>query len=108
MTPHPYSIEDRRQPAEPTPAEEAFDIACQDFTLEAFAALFDEDEAFREAVMEAAHDCAIAGDNNQANARAACVGLWRVCEDAIRRDVESGIERDRMADAAEAYAEQSA
>ena len=100
---HPYSIEDPRQPDDPTPAEEAFDIACQDFTLEAFAALFDEDEAFREAVMEAAHDCAIAGDNNQANARAACVGLWRVCEDAIRRDVESGIESDRLADAADDY-----
>ena len=100
---HPYSIEDRRQPDEPTPAEEAFERACADFTLEAFAALFDEDEGFRESLMEAAHDCAIAGDTNQANARAACVGLWRVCEAAIRRDVESGIERDRLADAAEDY-----
>lgn len=90
-------------PPEPTRADEAFQRACEDFTLEAFAALFDEDESFREALMEAAHDCAIADDTNQANARAACVGLWRVCEDAIRRDVESGIERDRLADAADDY-----
>ena len=85
---HPYSIEDPRQPDEPTPAEEAFDIACQDFTLEAFCALFEEDEAFREQVMEAAHECALAGDNAPQHAVGNCRVLWSVCEAKIRAEIE--------------------
>ena len=96
MTTHPYSIEDRRQPDEPTPAEEAFEIACADFTLEEFAERFDEcfakGKPLHDAFIAKVHQCALAGDTNKPNAGWHCEQLWEVCKDAIRSDM---IEDDR-------------
>ncbi len=108
MTPHPYSIEDRRQPDEPTPAEEAFDIAMEDMTLEAFAELLERNDALRERVAELTHSLLIAGLDYPQHAEGHARHLATVVQNAVRAEIDGEIESDRLADAAEADAEQSA
>lgn len=86
-------------PPEPTRADEAFDIAMSDMTAEEFVALLTRHERARELAFAAV----VSGRTCPAN----CAGLaemaYRAIEDAVSGDIDAGIERDRLFDAADDY-----
>ena len=68
--------------------DNAVEQAIENFTLEAFVERFHADPCFAERVLEAAHECAIAGDDAPQHAVGNCRVLWQVCEAKIRAEIE--------------------